>query len=79
MTTLNSKIAYQTPFLGSIPLLGNLFKSKQTMGTKTELVILLRPIVVGEDYDAWKPLVQSGIEHARRLDPAVDSAMSSDP
>ncbi len=78
MTTLSSKINYQTPFLGSIPLLGNLFKSKQTRGTKTELVILLRPIVVGEDSGAWQPLVQSGIDHARKLDPAVDASMSSD-
>ena len=79
MTTQNSKTAYQTPFLGSIPVLGNLFKSKQTTGTKTELVILLKAIVVGIDDDAWKPLVKSSVDHARKLDPAVDAAMSSDP
>jgi MSHA biogenesis protein MshL len=78
MTTLTSKTNYETPFLGAIPVVGNLFKSKQTTGTKTELVILLRPIVVGEDYGAWQPLVQSGIDHARQLDPAVDTSMSSD-
>jgi MSHA biogenesis protein MshL len=78
MTTQNSKTAYQTPFLGSIPVLGNLFKSKQTTGTKTELVILLKAIVVGNDDEAWKPLVQSSVDHARKLDPVVDAAMSSD-
>ena len=79
MTTQNSKTNYQTPGLGSIPVLGNLFKSKQTTATKTELVILLKAIVVGADDEAWKPLVKSGIDHARTLDPAVDAAMSSDP
>jgi MSHA biogenesis protein MshL len=79
MTALNSKINYKTPFLGSIPVLGNLFKSKQTQGTKTELVILLKPIVVGDDNEAWKPLVKSGVDHAKKLDPAVDGALSTDP
>jgi MSHA biogenesis protein MshL len=79
MTTQNSKSAYQTPGLGSIPILGNLFKSKQTIATKTELVILLKAIVVGTDDEAWKPLVKSGIDHAKSLDPAVDAAMSGDP
>jgi MSHA biogenesis protein MshL len=79
MTALNSKINYQTPLLGSIPLLGNLFKSRQTQNNKTELVILLKPIVVGDDYEAWKPLVKSGVDHARKLDPAVNGALSTDP
>lgn len=38
---------YETPLLGQIPLLGNLFKQKLQKSVKTELVILLRPIVVG--------------------------------
>jgi MSHA biogenesis protein MshL len=79
MTTQNSNTNYQTPFLGSIPVLGNLFKSKQTTGKKTELVILLKPIVVGDDDEAWKPLVKSGVDHARKLDKAVDDRMSTDP
>jgi MSHA biogenesis protein MshL len=79
MTTQNSNTNYQTPFLGSIPVLGNLFKSKQTTGTKTELVILLKPIVVGDDDEAWQPLVKSGIDNAKKLDKAVDDRMSTDP
>jgi MSHA biogenesis protein MshL len=79
MTTQNSNTNYQTPFLGSIPVVGNLFKSKQTTSTKTELVILLKPIVVGDDEEAWKPLVKSDIDHAKKLDKAVDDRMSSDP
>jgi len=79
MTTQNSNTNYQTPGLGSIPIVGNLFKSKQTTATKTELVILLKPIVVGDDDEAWTPLVKSGIDHAKRLDKAVDPRMSTDP
>jgi len=46
---------FRTPYLGSIPVLGNLFKSKRNLERKTELVILLRPLVV-EDKD-WDGLV----------------------
>jgi MSHA biogenesis protein MshL len=38
---------FETPVLGNIPLLGNLFKQRLQKTVKTELVILLRPIVVG--------------------------------
>ncbi|MHB1543798.1 MAG: secretin N-terminal domain-containing protein [Gammaproteobacteria bacterium] len=38
---------YETPVLGHIPFLGNLFKQRLQKTVKTELVILLRPIVVG--------------------------------
>lgn len=36
----------KVPFLGDIPLLGNLFKRKTTSGTKTELLIFLTPHVI---------------------------------
>jgi MSHA biogenesis protein MshL len=39
---------YKTPGLGSIPLLGNLFKSKRDASTTVELVLLLRPIVTDD-------------------------------
>lgn len=45
MTTENS----QTPLLGDIPFLGNLFKSKREKETKKELIILLKPTVVGKN------------------------------
>ena len=39
----------QTPFLGSIPILGNLFKSKDTNTERDELLIILTPrIITGE-------------------------------
>ena len=37
------------PFLGDIPLLGELFKQKGSSTEKTELVILLRPIITREN------------------------------
>ncbi len=43
-TTVDSKI----PFLGDIPLLGNLFKHKQKAEVKTELLIFLTPHIVPE-------------------------------
>lgn len=43
---------FAVPFLSDIPYLGNLFKRQQTGSIKSELVILLRPIVVEND-DIW--------------------------
>ncbi|MBL4911250.1 MAG: pilus (MSHA type) biogenesis protein MshL [Alteromonadaceae bacterium] len=39
----------KTPLLGDIPFLGNLFKSKSQITQKKELVILLKPVVIGQD------------------------------
>lgn len=46
----------KTPFLGDIPLLGELFKSKSQATQKKELVILLKPTVIGKD--TWKDQLQ---------------------
>jgi MSHA biogenesis protein MshL len=35
-----------TPFLGDLPVLGHMFRQTRKVSTKTELVILLRPVVV---------------------------------
>jgi MSHA biogenesis protein MshL len=43
---------FGTPVLSSIPGLGALFKSKRAIERKTELVILLKPIVIDND-EAW--------------------------
>jgi len=50
--TKKSFVESKTPFLGDIPLMGELFKSKNEQTQKKELVILLKPIVVGQD--TWK-------------------------
>lgn len=46
----------KTPLLGDVPLLGELFKSKSQKTQKKELVILLKPIVVGQN--TWKNQMQ---------------------
>jgi MSHA biogenesis protein MshL len=46
----------RTPFLGDIPFMGELFKSKSETTQKKELVIMLKPIVVGQD--TWKNQLQ---------------------
>ncbi|MDX5298553.1 MAG: type II and III secretion system protein, partial [Gammaproteobacteria bacterium] len=40
------------PLLGDIPLLGELFKQKRSQSRKSELVILLRPMLTGDE--AWQ-------------------------
>jgi MSHA biogenesis protein MshL len=59
---------YKTPLLGDIPLVGNLFKSQRRTERKTELVILLKPVVVDSD-EQWQPLVDEPLARARGLDP----------
>jgi len=46
----------KTPLLGDIPFLGELFKSKSESTQKRELVILLKPTVIGQD--TWKSQLQ---------------------
>jgi MSHA biogenesis protein MshL len=52
MQSIISESESQTPFLGDIPILGNLFKSRQETEVKKELIILLKPTVVG--VDTWR-------------------------
>jgi MSHA biogenesis protein MshL len=55
-----------TPGLGRLPLLGHLFSSRNDESIKTELVILLRPIVIGDD-SAWTDMAQERLERIREL------------
>ncbi len=52
MQSMISERDSKTPLLGDIPILGNLFKSKNDFETKKELVILLKPTVV--DASTWR-------------------------
>jgi len=45
------------PFLGDLPLIGGLFQHEQKVTRKSELVILLRPIVVDND-NIWADEMQ---------------------
>ena len=40
------------PLLKDIPLLGNLFKSQTTAGKRRELIVLITPYVINDQYDA---------------------------
>jgi MSHA biogenesis protein MshL len=60
-----NKNAYKTPILGDIPGLGKLFRSDQNQRQTTELVILLRPIIV-KDAD-WATLSSEPSEEIREL------------
>jgi MSHA biogenesis protein MshL len=52
MQSIISESESKTPLLGDIPLFGNLFKNKRKSEIKKELVILIKPTVVGKD--TWR-------------------------
>ena len=56
MQSMISDTESKTPFLGDIPIFGNLFKSKRQTEVKKELVILLKPTVV--DTETWRAQLQ---------------------
>jgi len=64
-TTVGENIA-STPVLGRIPLLGALFRRTQQLAQKSELVILLRPIVV--DNNTWTKEMRKGRESLRNVE-----------
>jgi MSHA biogenesis protein MshL len=65
-----SKTHYKTPLLGDIPAVGKLFRSEQTSSHTVELVILLRPIVVGDN--DWPTLVGEPAARLRELNKQGD-------
>jgi MSHA biogenesis protein MshL len=56
---------YKTPFLGDVPGLGRLFRSERDRSATTELVILLRPLIV--DDDSWPALVEEPTKRIEEL------------
>jgi MSHA biogenesis protein MshL len=63
MRVQRRKQTFKVPVAGDIPVLGRLFRSEREVSTTSELVILLRPLVVN-DQD-WKELVE---DSNRRVD-----------
>ncbi|MEZ8877966.1 pilus (MSHA type) biogenesis protein MshL [Vibrio lentus] len=61
MKSNTSDVTSKVPFLGDIPVLGHLFRNTNQLTQKTELVILLKPTVVG--VNTW----QSELERSRDL------------
>ncbi|MER2490630.1 pilus (MSHA type) biogenesis protein MshL [Catenovulum sediminis] len=56
MQTVTRDLDSQTPILGDIPWVGELFKSKKSETQKKELIILIKPTVVGEG--TWQEQLQ---------------------
>jgi general secretion pathway protein D len=48
----NTRADTKVPVLGSIPLLGNLFKSRQGEAQKTNLMVFIRPKILRDSYQA---------------------------
>jgi MSHA biogenesis protein MshL len=67
MQTTRTEQVYKLPGLGDIPVLGNLFRSTQRTEVHSELVILLRPIVLDDD-EQWKKLIDEPLDRAHKLD-----------
>ena len=60
MQTVTNDSESRTPVLGAIPILGQLFTSKNKVERKKELVILLKPTVVGTG--VWQQQLQQSAE-----------------
>ncbi|HKT72387.1 MAG TPA: pilus (MSHA type) biogenesis protein MshL [Steroidobacteraceae bacterium] len=56
---------YKTPFLGDVPGVGRLFRSEREQSDRVELVILLRPLVVGDE--EWPALAADPQHRAQEL------------
>jgi MSHA biogenesis protein MshL len=57
---------FGTPVLRHIPGIGKLFQSTREIETKTELVILLKPIVADND-DVWTTMTGESLQRIRDL------------
>ncbi len=66
----------KTPLLGDLPIFGELFKSKSETTQKKELVILLKPIVVGQD--TWKNQLQDARSLLKQWFPEEDDFSKND-
>lgn len=68
MKTTTRQEEIGVPFLGDIPLLGRLFKHTRDTERKSELVILLKPIVVDSD-EVWRELAREPQARLRETGP----------
>ncbi|MDN4501931.1 pilus (MSHA type) biogenesis protein MshL [Alteromonadaceae bacterium BrNp21-10] len=61
MQTIVNEVESKTPLLGDIPFFGNLFKNKRNKEYKKELIILIKPTVVGDD--TWTEQLKTSQQH----------------
>jgi MSHA biogenesis protein MshL len=69
MQNQQTKIDAGIPGLSKIPILGRLFKQTQNVMRRSELVILLKPIVIGHDSDTWDTEISRINERMEALKP----------
>lgn len=65
---------YRTPFLGSLPLLGWLFRGTEKSKVRTELIVLLTPHVISTPYEGGK--ISKELLQALSAHPARDGSPS---
>jgi type II secretion system protein D len=51
MTSNRETLERKVPFLGDVPLLGNLFRYESDVNKKTELLIIMTPYIISDDED----------------------------
>ncbi|MBT8103857.1 MAG: type II and III secretion system protein, partial [Gammaproteobacteria bacterium] len=56
---------FSTPMLSKLPGIGGLFKSKRSVERKTELVILLKPIVINGD-ETWTQMADESLRRVQQ-------------
>lgn len=66
MRNNSRRVNFATPVLGRVPGLKRLFGSTREVETKTELIILLKPIVVDDD-DDWPKIIQPAADRLNAL------------
>jgi MSHA biogenesis protein MshL len=66
MRNASRRYDYSTPILGRVPGLKRLFGTSREEETKTELIILLRPIVVDDDND-WPRIIRPSADRLSAL------------
>jgi general secretion pathway protein D len=65
---------YRTPFLGSVPLIGWLFRGTEKAKTRSELVVLITPHVITTPYEGGK--ISEELLKALSAHPARDGSRS---
>lgn len=71
LSSEDAKTVVKVPGLGQIPVLGELFKSRQFRRGETELVVLVTPQIIKSDSDA----VRAGIQQYEALKQKSDEAL----
>lgn len=71
LSSEDAKIVAKVPGLGNIPILGELFKSRQFRRGQSELVVLVTPYIINAGSDAVKAGVQQYEDLRRQSDEAL--------